>query len=108
MIRFLAFEKLGGFLSRSQALTHLAKHPEVATILGFPGGGIPTQATINAFEKRAPPLPWLMRVMVDPITDFFDERPDYDEDDPLSFFFWTLPAREAESRSRRPDRVLRG
>jgi len=87
ILKFIAFEKLCGFLSRSQALTHLKKHPGAAKIVGFSTGIIPSTSTISNYLKRIPPIPWLMRVMVDPITEFFESQPDYDDHDPLSFFF---------------------
>jgi hypothetical protein len=88
LLKFLVFEKLCGFLSRSQALKHVKEHPSAAKIVGFNGKGVPSEATITTFLKRIPPLSWLMRVMVEPMTEFFDERSDYDDnDDPLHFFF---------------------
>ena len=87
ILKFIAFEKLCGFLSRSQALTHLKKHPGAANIVGFNNGVIPSIATINNYFKRMPPIPWLMREMVGPITEFFESQADYDDHDPLSFFF---------------------
>ena len=87
ILKFIAFEKLCGFLSRSQALAHLKKHPGAANIVGFNNGDVPSIATISNYFKRMPPIPWLMRVMVDPITEFFESQADYDDHDPLSFFF---------------------
>lgn len=87
ILKFIAFEKLCGFLSRSQALKHLKKHPETAELIGFPQDDIPSSSLISTYLNRIPPIPWLMRVMVDPITDFFAAQPEYDERDPLSFFF---------------------
>ncbi|KKL56272.1 hypothetical protein LCGC14_2247060 [marine sediment metagenome] len=86
ILKFIAFEKLCGFLSRSQALNHLKKHPVVATIVGF-SDGIPSASTVHNYLKRMPPIPWVMRVMLDPITEFFESQPNYDDHDPLSFFF---------------------
>lgn len=87
ILKFNAFEKLCGFLSRSQALTYLKKHPQVAGIIGFMNGDIPTSSTIGGYINRIPPISWLMRVLVEPITDFFDSQQEYDDEDPLSFFF---------------------
>jgi len=87
ILKFIAFEKLCGFLSRSQALTHLKKHPGAATIVGFNASDIPSTATISNYLKRIPPIPWLMRAMVDAITEFFESQSEYDDHDPLSFFF---------------------
>ena len=87
ILKFIAFEKLCGFLSRSQALTHLKKHPGAATIVGFNASDIPSTSTISNYLKRIPPIPWLMRAMVDAITEFFESQTEYDDHDPLSFFF---------------------
>jgi hypothetical protein len=87
ILKFVAFEKLCGFLSRSQALKHLKKHPETAEIIGFAQNDVPSSSLISTYLNRIPPIPWLMRVMVDPITDFFAAQPEYDDRDPLSFFF---------------------
>lgn len=87
ILKFISFQELGGFLSRNQAHTYVKKHPKVASVLGFKNGDIPSLPTINNYIKRMPPIPWLMKVMVDPITDFFDAQSDYDDSDPLSFFF---------------------
>lgn len=87
ILKFIAFEKLCGFLSRSQALKHLKNHPETAELIGFPHDDVPSSSLISTYLNRIPPIPWLMRVMVDPITDFFAAQPEYDERDPLSFFF---------------------
>jgi transposase len=88
LLRFLIFEKVCGFLSRSQALKYLTKHSATASLLGFDPDDIPTLQNLNAFLDRIPPINWLIRPLVDQITDFFDAQPDYDENDPLSFFFW--------------------
>lgn len=45
------FEKLGGFISTAQALKFLEKNPNVAKILGFTNGQVPTQPTFNYFKK---------------------------------------------------------
>lgn len=87
ILKFIAYEKLCGFLSRNQALTYLKKDPAAATILGFNNGDIPSTPSINNYLKRIPPIQWLMRVLVDPITEFFESRAEYDDRDPLSFFF---------------------
>jgi len=88
LLKFIVFEKICGFLSCSQALKHLKNHPNAAKILGFNATEVPSQVTITNFLHRIPPIPWLMRVLVEPITEFFDEHPLYeDNDDPLSFFF---------------------
>jgi len=87
ILKFIAFEKLCGFLSRNQALTYLKKHPGAAKIVGFSSGDIPSTSSINNYLQRMPPIPWLMRVMVDSITEFFESQADYDDHDPLSFFF---------------------
>lgn len=90
MIRYLVFEKLGGFLSTSQALKFLEKNPEVAAILGFEGGKIPTQPSISYFVKSQGPVPYLLRPMVDAVTDFFDACEATPEDTDIDFFFWSF------------------
>lgn len=90
MLKYVAFENLCGFLSRNQAITYLKKHPGAAAIIGFPADDIPSASLINAYLQRIPPLPWLMRVLVEPITEFFDAQEEYDDSDPLSFFFRTV------------------
>ena len=87
ILKFIAFEKLCGFLSRSQALTHLKKHPGAATIVGFNSSDVPSTSLISSYLQRIPPVPWLMRTMVDSITEFFESQAEYDDHDPLSFFF---------------------
>lgn len=87
ILKFIAFEKLCGFLSRNQALTYLKKHPSAAKIVGFRNGDVLSTPSINKYLHRIPPIPWLMRVMVDSITEFFESQADYDDHDPLSFFF---------------------
>lgn len=87
MLKYIAFETLCGFLSRNQALTYLKKHPGAATILGFTANDIPSASLIHTYLQRIPPIPWLMRVLVEPITEFFDAQEEYDDSDPLSFFF---------------------
>lgn len=88
MIRYFMFEKLGGFLSTSQALKFLERNPEVAEILGFEGGKIPTQPTISYFLKSQGPVSYLLRPMVDVVTDFFEVCEATPEDTDIDFFFW--------------------
>ncbi len=94
MVRFLVLEKLAGFMSRSLSLRYLAKHPAIAAAVGFPKGKIPTGAAVLAFERKVPPASVLVRPLVSAITDFFDAREDYDDADPLSFFFWVPEGRQ--------------
>jgi hypothetical protein len=90
MIRYLMFEKLGGFLSTSQALKFLEKNATVAEILGFKGGQLPTQPTISYFLKSQGPAPYLLRPMVDAVTDFFEGCEATPEDTDIDFFFWSF------------------
>jgi transposase len=88
LLKFVMFEKLCGFLSCSQALKHLKTHPNAAKILGFESTSLPSSVTITNFLRRIPPIPWLMRVLIEPMTEFFNDHPQYeDNDEPLSFFF---------------------
>ena len=90
LFKFLIFDKICGFLSRSAALRHLKKHAAVAMILGFSPNNVPLASHINSFLKHIPPFRWLMRPLVDSITDYFDEQIEFHEDDPLNFFFWSF------------------
>lgn len=90
MIRFFMFEKLGGFLSTSQALKFLENNPEVVEILGFDGGLIPTQPTFSYFLKTHGPVPYLLRPMVDAVTEFFEDCKVTPEDTEIDFFFWSF------------------
>jgi hypothetical protein len=89
LVKFLCFQQTCGFLSRNQAITYLKKHADMALILGIPAGKVLSNPTVSNFEKRAPPVRMLMKPLVAQMTDFFDEHPDYDENDPLAFFFWS-------------------
>jgi hypothetical protein len=90
MLMYIAFEKLCGFLSRNQALTYLKKHSGAAKIVGFASDDIPSTALVSTYLERMPPIPWLMRILVEPITEFFDAQEEYNDSDPLSFFFRTV------------------
>ncbi len=90
MIRYFMFEKLGGFLSTSQALKFLQKNPLVAEILGFKSGKLPTQPTFSYFLKSQGPAPYLLRPMVDAVTNFFEECEATPEDTDIIFFFWSF------------------
>ncbi len=91
-MKFLLLEKLGGFLSRNSALLYLQRHPEVSRLVGFPDGQVPTQPTFTYFEKHNPPLSTWVAPLVEQLVTFFDAQGDYDEEDPLPFFF-RQPAR---------------
>lgn len=88
IIRFFMFEKLGGFLSTAQALKFMEKHVEVATILGFSSGHIPSQATLNYFIKTHGSVPNLLKPTVDDVTEFFENCVETPEDSDIDFFFW--------------------
>ena len=87
IIRFFMFEKLGGFLSTAQALKFLEKNPEVAKIIGFIDGTIPSQPTLNYFIKTQGSVPSLLRPLVDEVTEFFETCVDTPEDTDIDFFF---------------------
>lgn len=89
LVKFLCFQHVCGFLSRSQAIACLKYHPDLGPILGFPSGKIVSDYQLKSFEKWAPPISVLMTPLVDQMTDFFDEHVDYDENEPLVLFFWT-------------------
>ena len=90
IIRYFVFEKLGGFLSTSQALKFLRKTPEVAVILGFEEGKIPTQPSISYFVKSQGPVPYLLKPLVDAVTDFFEACEATPRDNDIDFFFWSF------------------
>lgn len=72
MIKYLAFEQLGGFLCRTQGPRYLEKHPKAAALLGFPAGAILTDQNIAAFERRSPPLADLLEPVAGQVSKFFD------------------------------------
>lgn len=72
MIRFFIFEKLGGFLSTTQALRFLKENPAIADILGFKGRKILVQATFTNFLSKHGPVPELLTPMIESVTDFFE------------------------------------
>jgi hypothetical protein len=72
LLCFFMFEKLGRFLSTAQALKFLEKNAEVAQILGFKNGQIPSQATLNYFKKTQGSVPDLLKPLVDGVTEFFE------------------------------------
>jgi len=88
LLKFLLFEKVCGFLSRSQAVNYLPKHVKVARMLGFDPADLPTLANITSFLDRIPPVSWIIRPLVGQMTEFFDAQSEYDEEDPLALFFW--------------------
>ena len=89
IIKFLCFQQACGFLSRNQAIKYLATHADICALLGLPEGKVLSNATVSNFEKRAPPLSVMMKSLVNQMTDFFDEHPGCDENEPLPFFFWS-------------------
>ncbi len=90
IVRFFMFEKLGGFLSTSQALKFLEDNPEVAEILGFKRELIPSQPTLSYFLKTHGPVPHILRPMVDAVTEFFEDCEATPEDMDIDFFFWNF------------------
>jgi hypothetical protein len=88
LVKFLCFQHTCGFLSRNQAIIYLKNHADISLLLGIPAGKALSNATVSNFEKRAPSQQVLMKSIVEQMTDFFDVHPDYDENEPLSFFFW--------------------
>ena len=90
IIRFFMFEKLGGFLSTSQALKFVEDNPEIVKILGFKRGQIPSQPVLSYFVKVHGPIPFLLRPMVDAVTEFFEDCEATPEDTDIDFFFWSV------------------
>jgi hypothetical protein len=89
-IRFSMFEKLGGFVSTSQALKFAKLHPEVAEILGFKKGQVPSQPSFTYFKRKYGSVPDLLTPLVDDVTDFFDRCEATPEDADIDFFFWSF------------------
>jgi len=75
MIKYLTFEQLAGFLSRSKGPKYLKKHPDVAALLGFPAGKKLTDQNISAFVRRGPPLAELLAPIAGAVAGFFGEVP---------------------------------
>jgi len=75
MIKYLAFEQLAGFLSRSKGPKYVKKHPDVAALLGFPAGKKLTDQNISAFVRRGPPLADLLAPIAGAVAKFFGEVP---------------------------------
>lgn len=89
-INFFLFEKLGGFLSRSQALKFLKENPKVAELLGFKNGGIPTQPSFYIFENKYGSASILLKPLVDVVTDYFDNSDAIRDEYDIDFFFWSI------------------
>jgi len=90
IIRFFIFEKLGGFLSTSQALKFIEDNSEIAEILGFKRDQIPSQPTLTYFLKVHGPGPHVLRPVVDAVSDFFEDCEAIQEDIDIDFFFWSF------------------
>jgi len=90
IIRFFAFEKLGGFLSIAQAIQFVQTQQEVAKILGFKNGQVPNQQSFNYFTRTHGSVPDLLKPLVDDVTDFFDCCEATPEDSDIDFFFWSF------------------
>jgi len=89
-IRFFTFEKLGGFMSTAQALQFVQLHQEVAEILGFKNGQVPSQPSFNYFKNKHGSVPDLLTPLVDDVTDFFERCKATPEDIDIDFFFWSF------------------
>ena len=89
-VRFFMFEKLGGFVSRAQALRFVKENLEVANILGFPSGQVPGQASFTYFMKKHGSVPQLLTPTVDATTEFFENCEATPEDTDIDFFFWSF------------------
>lgn len=84
--RFLLFEQLGGFLSRSKALRHLKQHPNLATLLGIPSGAELSDATVSNFVKRCGGKTVVFKALLDQTSDFFGIHPLSDDGKAVPFF----------------------
>jgi len=101
-LRFLVFEYLGGFLSRSQTLKYVERHPTTGEQIGFPPGKVPVAQTIRMFEEGIPPFAILWDLLHPQVASFFGVPADDDEAD-AEFFFRAVPGREAPPGQGRPD-----
>lgn len=84
--RFLLFEQLGGFLSRSKALRHLKEYSHLATLIGIPSGAELSDATVSNFEKRCGGKNVVFKALIDQISDFFGIHPLSDDGKVVPFF----------------------
>lgn len=90
MIRFFLFEKLGGFVSTAQALKFVRNRDELAIFLGFVGGKVPSQPTLNYFVKVHGAIPSLLKPLVEGVTEFFDNCDTIPDESKIDFFFWSV------------------
>lgn len=89
-IRFFMFEKLAGFLSTSQALKFLKKHPEITELLGFKDGHVPDYQNFTYFKRKHGAVSKLLEPMVDGVTEFFKGSKATPEASDIDFFFWSV------------------
>ena len=71
LLKFLLFEQLGGFLSRSQALCHVKKHAQAYDLIGFSPKKFPTQPTISNFAKMIGGPAEIIALFKDSLFNFF-------------------------------------
>ncbi|MFX1339822.1 MAG: transposase [Promethearchaeota archaeon] len=89
-IRFFMFEKLGGFLSTSQALKFLNNYPEVVELLGFKNGHMPDYQNFTYFKRKHGAVSELLEPLVDAVTEFFELSKATPEASDIDFFFWRV------------------
>lgn len=89
-VRFFVFEKLGGFVSMSQALKFTRENRELIDVLGFENGQVPCQASFTYFKKKYGSVPQLLAPLVDEVTEFFENCEATPEDTDIDFFFWSF------------------
>ncbi|MGV9142223.1 MAG: transposase [Promethearchaeota archaeon] len=90
LIRFFMFEKLGNFLSTSQALKFVENHPNIGKILGFPWKRVPNQSTFTYFKNQYGDVPELLLPLVDDVIEFLESSETAPEGSEENFFLWDL------------------
>jgi hypothetical protein len=90
IIRFFMYEKLGGFISTSQALKFVRNNEVLANCLGFVNNKVPTQPSLNYFVKTHGAIPNLLKPLVDQVTEYFDACETTSDESSIDFFFWSI------------------
>jgi len=86
LLKLFMFEKMCGFLSRAQVLNFLKENPPVAEFFGFPGGTIPSQATLTYFTKKHGDVSKLLKSMVGQVASLLGCADSIPPDSDMNFF----------------------
>ena len=73
--KFILFEQLGGFLSRSKGIRYVNTHPLIAKLLGLQTGTELSNVTVSNFEKKIGGKNVLLKTLLSQISDFFGLHP---------------------------------